>query len=352
MQAPRSKPRDSRSTSVVSALVDHGLVDPARSNEAVAVVDGSLRRPFGEASSLRHRLSELAGYVGGAFVAAAVAVFLVGRWESLSPGEQVGLLTAAAVVLAAAGVVLGLVGGGLSVLRSEEQPVRRRLAGVLFAGSAGVAAIAALVQVDSMDVSGSAPGLAASLTLFVLGVLGYVLAPTMLGQAVVAVGAVFSVPQALEVLGIRESVEWGGPDAIVFGIAVLAIGLAWLALGEKDVWREVASARVIGCGICLAGAQIPLGSADRSWVAYVLTTLVAVTGFAVYVTRQAWPYLAVGVVGLTLVVPEALLDWFEGAMGPAGVLLVAGVTLLGTSLLGLRLRQEAGEHAEERQHTD
>ncbi|HEX6875329.1 MAG TPA: hypothetical protein VF165_06695, partial [Nocardioidaceae bacterium] len=179
MQAPRSKPHDSRSTSVVSALVANGLVDPARTDEAVAVVDDSLRRPLGEASSLRHRLSELAGYVGGAFVAAAVAVFLVDRWESLSTGEQVGLLAAVAVVLAAAGVMLGLVGGGLSVLRSDEQPVRRRLAGVLFAGSAGVAAIAALVQVDSMDVDGSEPGLAASFTLFALGVLGYVLAPTI-----------------------------------------------------------------------------------------------------------------------------------------------------------------------------
>lgn len=222
---------------------------------------------------------------------------------------------------------------------------------MLFAGSAGVAAIAALVQVDSMQAGGSAPGLAASLTLFVLGVLGYVLAPTILGQAVVAAGAVFSVPQALEVLGIKEPIEWGGPNAIVFGAVVLAIGLAWLALAERDVWREVASARVIGCGISLAGAQIPLGSAHYSWVAYVLTALVAVAGFAVYVARQAWPYLAVGVLGLTLVVPEALLDWFEGAMGPAGVLLVAGVTLLGASLLGLRLRQEAVEHAEERRHT-
>ncbi|HEX6485476.1 MAG TPA: hypothetical protein VF012_02095, partial [Nocardioidaceae bacterium] len=57
------------------------------------------------------------------------------------------------------------------------------------------------------------------------------------------------------------------------------------------------------------------------------------------------PYLAVGVVGVTLAVPEALLDWTEGSLGTAGVLLVAGVTLLGASLLGLRLRKEVEEQS-------
>ena len=45
----------------------------------------------------------------------------------------------------------------------------------------------------------------------------------------------------------------------------------------------------------------------------------------------------------TLVVPEALIDLVDNALGPAGGLLVAGVTLLVTSLLGFRLRKEVGE---------
>ncbi|MGH3331980.1 MAG: hypothetical protein ACRDPJ_11835, partial [Nocardioidaceae bacterium] len=155
---------------------------------------------------------------------------------------------------------------------------------------------------------------------------------------------VTSVPQALQALDISEPVEFGGPDPLVFGLVVLAIGLVWLALAEKGVWREVLVARVIGAAIAVIGAQIPLGS-DTAWVAYVATALVAAAGFAMYVVTRAWPYLAVGVVGVTLAVPEALLDWFEGAMGPAGVLLAAGVTLLAASLLGLRLRQEVTENA-------
>ncbi len=340
------KVRDSRSLPVVTALVDQGFLDPARQDEAVAVVDRTLGgQAVAESSTLRHRLAELAGYVGGAFVVSAAALFISDQWNDLSTGQRVGLLGGIAVLLAIAGVILALTGGGFTALRAGAQPVRRRLGGALFAGSAASAAIAVLVQLDSTREGDEAlPGLGAALTLVVLGAVGYYLAPTVLGQVVIAYGAVTSVPQALQALDISEAVEFGGPDPVVFGLVVLAIGLVWLALAEKGVWREVQVARVIGAAIAVIGAQIPLGS-DTAWVAYVATALVAAAGFAMYVVTRAWPYLAVGVVGVTLAVPEALLDWFEGAMGPAGVLLAAGVTLLAASLLGLRLRQEVTENA-------
>ncbi|HWL97180.1 MAG TPA: hypothetical protein VNP20_07520, partial [Nocardioidaceae bacterium] len=58
---------------------------------------------------------------------------------------------------------------------------------------------------------------------------------------------------------------------------------------------------------------------------------------------RAVPYLGAAVAALTLAVPEALLDWTDGSLGPVGVLLVSGVTLLVAGLLGLRLRKEVGE---------
>ena len=75
-------------------------------------------------------------------------------------------------------------------------------------------------------------------------------------------------------------------------------------------------------------------------MAYVATAVVGAVSFWVYVVTRAWPYLAAGVVGVTLAVPEALSDWFDGALGAAGVLLATGVTLLLAALAGLRLRQE------------
>ena len=73
--------------------------------------------------------------------------------------------------------------------------------------------------------------------------------------------------------------------------------------------------------------------------------LVAAAAFAVYVVRPAWPYLALGVVAVTLVVPEALLDWTDNDLGPAGAMLVTGMTLLAASLLGFRLRRDVGSGA-------
>ena len=85
-----------------------------------------------------------------------------------------------------------------------------------------------------------------------------------------------------------------------------------------------------------AGCDVAICSRNADEIAAV----VAAVGFAVYIVRRAWPYLLAGVAGLTLAVPEALLDWTEGSLGTAGVRLVAGVTLLGASWLGLRLHGE------------
>jgi hypothetical protein len=52
--------------------------------------------------------------------------------------------------------------------------------------------------------------------------------------------------------------------------------------------------------------------------------------------------LGAGVLAMTLVVPEALHDWTDGSVSAAGSLLVAGLTLLAASAIGLRLRREAG----------
>jgi formate-dependent nitrite reductase membrane component NrfD len=78
-------------------------------------------------------------------------------------------------------------------------------------------------------------------------------------------------------------------------------------------------------------------------LAYGITAAVAVAGFVLYLRTVGWPYLVVGVLGVTLVVPEAVMHWTDGSLGVAGAVLVAGLTLLGASLAGLRMRQEVGE---------
>ena len=328
--------RDDRTATVVTALVGSGLVDPVRENEAIVVVDRALTGQAASSSTRRNRFAELAGYLGGALVVAAAGIFFSTEWGNLSEGERVVLLAGNALLLALSGAALAFTSGGLTALRTDGGAVRRRLAGLLLTGSAVVAAGAVGLEVSrSMSSENSTNLLIGSLTMMLLSAGGYLVAPTVVGQLGTAVGAFMSVPWALDVAAEIEPVA--------FGLIVVGLGLGWLALAERGVWRELASARLIGCVLALVGAQIPVFDYEHRWLAYVTMAVVAGAAFAAYVVRPSWPYLAAGVIGVTVSVPEALVDWTDGSLGAAGGLLVAGATLLGASLVGLRLRQEAVE---------
>lgn len=332
-------PRDTRSGTVVSALVDHGLLSPSRREEAIAVVDRALGEQRLGTAPLGRRFAELAGYVGAAFVVSAVGVLLATQWTALNETQQVGLLATIAVLLAVAGVAVMSVASSYAAVRAGAQPVRRRLAGVLFVGAAVAAGSTAGLQADRVvdDVASSVPALWGFGVFALVALAGYLVVPSVVGQVAVAVGVVTTLPPVLD--------TGGDVEPVPFGLLLLAAGVVWLLLAERGWWREVPSARVVGCVLLVAGAQIPVTDSDLRWVGYLALAAVAVGAFAVYVVRTAWPYLATGVVAVTLVVPEALIDWAGDSIGPAGGLLVAGVTLLVASLLGFRLRKEVTETA-------
>ena len=131
------------------------------------------------------------------------------------------------------------------------------------------------------------------------------------------------------------------------GMPPVVVGLVvWLLLTETDRFREPMMARTAGLTIALVAAQLAL--TDNANAAYALTFAVAVAGFAMYLRIAAEHDLAVGVLGVTLVVPEAVIDWTDGALGPAGAVLVAGLTLLAASLGGFRMRKELEQPEEDR----
>jgi hypothetical protein len=323
---------DDRTTAVVSALVAQGLVATASRAAAAEVVDKALLQPSGAARGRRQHWAELAGYVGGTLVVAAAVLFVVDQWDDLTRTARVALLAGTALVLAGVGAALVLTSGGRRAVALPAEAVRRRLAGVLLVAAAVSGGMAAGTQAGSWVDPGTysgVPVMVGTLTALVLTVGGYLLAPTAFGQVAVAVAAAASVPATLEVVASQEPLP--------IGLTWLALGVLWLVLVEVDVWFEPWSARVAGSVLVVLGAQVAVFGV-WPWVGYLALLLVAAGGFALYVRTHAWPYLAVGVAGLTLVVPQALLDWTDGTLGTAGVLLVAGLTLLGASLVGLRLR--------------
>lgn len=301
------------------------------------MVDRVLGHEVDSGAPLRRRFAEVAGYVGGAFVVGAATLFFGQGWADLSLGQQVGILAVIAVLLAGAGVALVVTAGGPAALRRTTESVRRRLASVLLTGAAASAAFGAGVLLADGTAEGDVVILGASMLALVVCLGGYTLAPTTTGQLGAAVAAVTGISSGLSALPLESE------TLVALGMSVLALGVLWLALAEGRVWSEPTSGRVIGCTLAVAGGQIPLLGGSAEWVAYVATSVVGAAAFAMYVVRRAWPYLATGVVALTLAVPEALYDWAEGSLSAAGVLLATGVTLLGAALFGLRLRREVAQ---------
>ena len=312
-------------------LVADGTLDQSQA-AAVAARLAAVRHPPGTPAGQQPagggRLAEIAGYLGAALLLGAAALFLTSGWEELSETSRVVILAALAVVLLAAG---GLVArsSGLPVrdLGRREDSARRRLVSVLWtAAAASGAGAAGLGAADWEAVAAGAAGL------LVAG-LTYALVPSAVGQLGTWAASIVLVTGLVSEIG-------DIPGAPAYALSLVALGAAGAGLALADVLRPRELALATASGLALVGAQLPVFADDDQWVAYLLTAAVAVAGFAGYLSTRSWSVLGAGVLATTVVVPEALHDWTDGSVSAAGSLLVAGLTLLGASAAGLRLRQE------------
>lgn len=322
---------------VVRALVDAGLVDPAQQGAAESVVRSVLDPSATVAQApLRRRVAEIAGYVGGAFVVGAALLFFASTWSDLSLTAQVTLLLGSAVVLAVAGGAFVASAGGRTALLRNDEDVRRRLTSVLFTGAAGSAAFGLSLGLTHRMGNDELGVMLAFVLGSVIAFAGYLVAPSTVGQLGTAFSVAMVVPTGLGAAHVDQR------GALFSGLLLLVVGIGWLVAAERGWWHERLSALVIGCSLAVIGGQTPIVD-DAAWTGYVATAVVGVLAFWRYGVTRAWPYLATGVVAVTLAVPEATNDWFGGSIGAAGILLVTGVTLLVAALLGLRLRQATND---------
>jgi hypothetical protein len=339
---------------VVTDLVAAGLVERHRAVEAERVVHRSLesedlqhadRTPAGrpaERQGARTMLVEIAGYVGSALVLASVGLFLAQYWDEFSASAQVAVLALLAVVLGGAGAAVSRIGGGYAEMAAGRDEIRRRLTSTLLVVGALAAAVAVGRQAASVvdDAASNAPAFFGGVTMLALAAAGYRYAHSALG--LLAIGAAtFQV--------VVTGVE--GDSTIPAGLTLVAVAVVWMAAVElTPLVRERSVGRAVGSAFALFGAQMTMFEDGSEPLAYALTAAVAVAAFVLYLRTAGWPYLAAGVLGVTLVVPEAVMHWTEGSLGVAGGVLVAGLTLLGASLAGLRMRQEVAEQGEPAGH--
>lgn len=317
---------------VVADLVAGGLIAPEESPRAVDIVQGRLGNRPAAASGSRIA-AEIAGYVGGILVVAAGAVFLAASWDEMGLRTRCLSLLAGALVLAIAAVVTRATVSPTGA--AADWDARRRLAGVFGIGAAALVAGTVGVWLDSrLDAATThyeAVPFAAYGSFAVLALAAYLFAPTVPGQAAIGFGATVATFSG-------TSLALDRPELLTAAV-LLALGTAWLALAETGRWHEVETGRVVGGALTLIGAQSSAFGGDHAGLAYLLLAVVGIGAFAVYARFRAWPYLAVGVVGLTLAATEAAVAYIESDIGAAAGLLVAGAMLLVTSLVAMRLHR-------------
>jgi hypothetical protein len=320
---------------VVNALVDRHLVDRADADLAETVVEEALgapgrARPAPRENARRGGLVEIAGYAGGALVLAALGLFLAEQWGGFSRHERLAAVTAIAAFLLGAGGVVALASGGVRELRQESEATRRRLTSTLLSAGAVSAGIAAGMAMDLWGPAardGAWPVFAFGTTLTAVAVAAYLTAPSALGQLALLAGSTTALTS-----GLWLAVE---PGEVTYAVALVALAALWLAAAGTGRLRERTLAELLGLGTALVGAQVPVGG-DQAALGYLLTATVAAAGFWWYLRSRSWPFLAAGVLGVTIVVPEAVVDWTDGSLGVAGAVLVTGLTLLAASLAGFR----------------
>ena len=326
---------------VVDALVGARLLDAGRRADSLAVVARTLvedTAPTGSAKGLP-RLVEVVAYLGGALVLAAGSLFLAEEWGTLGFGTRVVLLVLVTLVLLGAGVVAAQGVEDGEDRRAAAYDTRRRLAGTLLTGGAVVAAFLVGLLIDHgvdhsydghahVEWAWAAGGGVAVL----VALAGRRLAATAVSLVVMASGVLTAV------LALSQGLESHDTGDVV-AVALLVAAAVWLAVTERGLLAEVSVARSLGVVLAFVGAQAPVVDGHAA-LGYAVTAGLAAAAIALYLARVAWPYLAVAVVAVTVVVPEAVTDWSGGSLGATGGVLLAGVTLLIASFAGYRLRSE------------
>ena len=273
-------------------------------------------------------LAEVGGYVGATFVAAAAVAVAGPQWDSLALGGRLALLLVPAVLLlvAAAGVAAAAPGPWTALDEAPARRPRRRLVSVLVLVAAGLGAGAAAVLAE-----GDAEPTAAALAGLLVTGAAYAACRTVLlhlGVAFAAMSVVYAI------------VELADGSFAAGGAGVVALGVAWGLAALAGVLSERVLGLVVGAGLAfLGGENIALDGPGAA--GYAVMAAVALAGLGGYLALREVALLAAGAVALAVVVPQAAIDYSDGALGAAGALLVCGLSIVAASVIGLRVRRAA-----------
>lgn len=278
------------------------------------------------APDLRTGAAEAVGYLGAAFAVGALGLLLFDLWERMTTGGQLTVTVLLTAVLAGAAVAV----------HGTRSAAMHRLASVLSLGAVvGVAWSAGIVGSDVLDLAGRDVALLAAAAATAAALPAYLLRQRALPLLTVLTSAAVLV----EVLATRGELP---SDPFWYALPVAAVAGVAVLLGVGGYLRPAPVATTAGGIVAITALQV--GSfGDLRTLALVFAIAVAGGAVATAVVAGAPHHLAVGAIGLFVLVPQLVTHLFGDAIGAPATLLVTGLLLVLLAVGLGRARREVRE---------
>lgn len=293
-----------------------GIISPEQA-QRIATYERSRGAPNHRApekpslSSRRATIAEAVGYLGAVLALSAVALIVGDIWPQLGVGGRLTLVGLLTVVAFGAG----------EALHRQPAPALGRLTGVLWAAAAvGAAWFAGLVADEVIGMSSAAITLTIGMGVTAVAAPSLLRRPGVPLHLATLVGLSVTVSGALELSALSVEVFYDG-------LAVAAIGGAWVLLGRGGWLTPTRTAEVMG-GVLALGALQVASFGDLRGLALGLGLLAAASLVVLAVQRDAQHLLVVGALGAFVLLPQLVIEVFGDQIGAPATLLVVGLLLV------------------------
>ncbi|MDQ5855787.1 MAG: hypothetical protein M3302_05645 [Actinomycetota bacterium] len=297
---------------VLQRAVESGILSIDQA-QAVLAAERIRGKQFG--GGRRLPVTEALGYLAGLLALSGAVTLAVQYWRDVPIAGRLGLLAAVAATTWLVGARIG----------DGSAPALIRLRGALwFASSAAVAALAGQIAWDVVHAGEATVWLAAGAAAAVHAGLLWQLRDRP-AQHLACLAAVLAAAGGAAGLTDLDS---------AVGLAIAAVGAAWVVAGWSATLRPPTMALVGGGIAVLTGAGVTgVGWSDAA----PLLGLAAVTALvAVGVGTDRTPLTIVGLIGAFVYLPWTVGHFFADSVGVPLAMLLCGVTLLAITLALLR----------------
>ena len=298
---------------MLARWVAEGLISQEQAGRIAAAEAARAGQRPGPAAGHRTSLAvEALGYTGGVLAIAAGFLALRDLWPGIPAPAQLGFAGAAAVAL----------GLGGAALRDRRDPALGRLCGVLWLMSvASLAGAAAILTAEILHLAGEPAAFTSA-----AAAACYAAALWLLRRNALQHLALFATTTAL--VGAGVSWAWPGLRAWGPGLGIWVLSaLWWLAVSRGYLGPRPAGDVAAALGL-LVGAQLTMELAAGHVLAVATVAGLLIAGVAV---RRVW-LVALGAVGVLLVVPQTAVRYLPASAGAPLAVFVVGLTLVAVAV--------------------